>query len=489
MAEDNLEPLVTQCPNCDTRFRVTEAQLQIAAGRVRCGACLSVFDGTQHLSVDGESLAAEDTPDVDALLEELDEVRSREPEVAPAMPVIDEDELIPVSAADLAEADDAEQALPEELLALEAELMQELRGDGPIENAQTTLDDELAEPLEEPFEIEVPEAVQDELSATDAAAEAVDEAPPDADLEPQPETEEEQQAPPQRVQAETADVVEPAQPDSDVTNPQADQAADAAADEPSEWLDEVAQDVWAEDEDEQGKVAETAAQAAQHGPDQAALGPAAAAAGTQAPARDLGEVIELQALPGTPMEDDPPGTDSASPALEADGSPPLFDLDEEEAAPRRRSWITLGFALLALFALPAQVLWFQYEAWVMNADYRPIYQTLCNITGCELPPMRDVSKIVSKRSFIRTHPDRADARIVDVLMVNNADFAQPYPLIELMATSLRGQLVAGRRFRPEEYLQGEAKASDLLPPRTPVHVSLEIADPAQEALNFEVTFR
>ena len=56
MSEDNLEPLITQCPNCETRFRVTEAQLQVAHGRVRCGACLSVFDGTAHLSLDGEEL-------------------------------------------------------------------------------------------------------------------------------------------------------------------------------------------------------------------------------------------------------------------------------------------------------------------------------------------------------------------------------------------------------------------------------------------------
>ena len=69
MSEDNLEPLVTQCPNCDTRFRVSESQLQIAAGRVRCGACLAVFEGTAHLLLDGEEMVSDKAPaDVDALL-------------------------------------------------------------------------------------------------------------------------------------------------------------------------------------------------------------------------------------------------------------------------------------------------------------------------------------------------------------------------------------------------------------------------------------
>jgi len=34
---------VSQCPNCDTSFKVTDAQLAVAAGAVRCGACLQVF--------------------------------------------------------------------------------------------------------------------------------------------------------------------------------------------------------------------------------------------------------------------------------------------------------------------------------------------------------------------------------------------------------------------------------------------------------------
>ncbi len=74
MAEDALEPLITQCPTCRTRFRVTESQLDVAAGRVRCGACLSVFTGIEHLvAAPGSQLRTGETPSeaIDALLEEL----------------------------------------------------------------------------------------------------------------------------------------------------------------------------------------------------------------------------------------------------------------------------------------------------------------------------------------------------------------------------------------------------------------------------------
>lgn len=36
--------LVTQCPHCQTRFRLSQDHLRAAAGNVRCGACLKVFN-------------------------------------------------------------------------------------------------------------------------------------------------------------------------------------------------------------------------------------------------------------------------------------------------------------------------------------------------------------------------------------------------------------------------------------------------------------
>ncbi|MDK9556458.1 DUF3426 domain-containing protein [Marinobacter sp. M216] len=40
--------LQTQCPKCETRFRVTDEQLGIAKGKVRCGNCMAVFNAIDH---------------------------------------------------------------------------------------------------------------------------------------------------------------------------------------------------------------------------------------------------------------------------------------------------------------------------------------------------------------------------------------------------------------------------------------------------------
>ncbi|WP_339431845.1 MULTISPECIES: DUF3426 domain-containing protein [unclassified Pseudomonas] len=43
------DSFVTQCPHCQTSFRVSHAQLSVARGVVRCGACLQVFNAAKQL--------------------------------------------------------------------------------------------------------------------------------------------------------------------------------------------------------------------------------------------------------------------------------------------------------------------------------------------------------------------------------------------------------------------------------------------------------
>jgi predicted Zn finger-like uncharacterized protein len=46
--------MFTQCPDCETYFRVSESDLEVAAGRVRCSQCDQVFDARAHLHSDDE---------------------------------------------------------------------------------------------------------------------------------------------------------------------------------------------------------------------------------------------------------------------------------------------------------------------------------------------------------------------------------------------------------------------------------------------------
>ena len=202
---------------------------------------------------------------------------------------------------------------------------------------------------------------------------------------------------------------------------------------------------------------------------------------------DLTGAPESVSAPATSSA--PRKRDSGAARLGAEKLPPTdFELatDPEEKS-QGRSVVTWFLILLAFLAIPAQVLWFQFEVWSKDETFRPIYAQICSAIGCELPVRRDVSLIVARNSVLRDHPEVGRALIYDALLVNRAAFAQPYPLVELTLTS-GSELVASRRFKPSEYLDGDVKEGDLMQPRTPVHVSLEIRNPGPERLNFRVRF-
>lgn len=51
--------MLTQCPSCQTTFRVTSEILRVAQGQVRCGRCQTQFDALERLIEEGEPGATE----------------------------------------------------------------------------------------------------------------------------------------------------------------------------------------------------------------------------------------------------------------------------------------------------------------------------------------------------------------------------------------------------------------------------------------------
>ncbi|WPP00489.1 DUF3426 domain-containing protein [Pseudomonas sp. HR96] len=58
------DSFVTQCPHCQTSFRVSHNQLSVARGAVRCGSCLQVFNAARQLL---EQSAARQNPPLAAM--------------------------------------------------------------------------------------------------------------------------------------------------------------------------------------------------------------------------------------------------------------------------------------------------------------------------------------------------------------------------------------------------------------------------------------
>lgn len=388
MIQDDLEPLITRCPNCGTRFRVTESQLAVAAGRVRCGACLTVFEGTEHLLFGEEMVSREENAGaaLDELLDELAESGAGLPGEG---------------------SEDAARRAAESAAGSELDVAPQIYGG---------------------FE-------EDEAPGADVPGPDVPEPGEAVDRENAGETESEHA------------VVD-----------------DVMSTEPAEDWD------WALDGAEEWRGDSAPEDLEQTGDDDVRTG--------EEPVVALAEV-EASAADALPWDE------AAADRDQAEGLRPA----EISFAPEPRRWWVGVVAGLFGLALILQVFYFQLPSWSRDPGLRPIYETACAWLGCELPVMRDISRMSARNLVVRSHPDLDNALIVDAVIVNGADYAQPYPDLELRFTAVGGLLVAGRRFRPDEYLNGEDVDVTNMPPNTPVQVSLEIEDPGPDAVNYVLKFR
>jgi predicted Zn finger-like uncharacterized protein len=147
-------------------------------------------------------------------------------------------------------------------------------------------------------------------------------------------------------------------------------------------------------------------------------------------------------------------------------------------------------ALCAVFSLVllGQYMVANFDDLSRDASWRGVYEVACGAIGCEIPGESNVSLIQGAHLVVRSHPRAQNALVVDAIVYNRASFAQPFPDLELSFSDRSGKLLAGRVFKPEEYLKGELAGSEAMPPDTPVHLSLEIVDPSTEAVNYELRF-
>jgi predicted Zn finger-like uncharacterized protein len=158
--------VLTQCPNCDTTFRVTSEILRVAQGQVCCGRCETQFDALERLLEDDEQ-APED-------LESADELDSDPADLQLSEPELDTDD--PAELADTISQE--ESAVAEEWVEFE---------ETEPENVATVSEDvDLVEQFEEETEEEIEAAVEEEPEEEEQYE--------DAELETEEEYEEESSA-------------------------------------------------------------------------------------------------------------------------------------------------------------------------------------------------------------------------------------------------------------------------------------------------------
>ena len=149
--------------------------------------------------------------------------------------------------------------------------------------------------------------------------------------------------------------------------------------------------------------------------------------------------------------------------------------------------------LLFTATLIIEYVWFNRDQLNKIPELQATINTLCQQVKCKNLSIRDPASIELITRNVYSHPNEKSALMVNVTMKNNAAIAQPYPVMQIDFSDIRGDTVAARRFWPKEYLTTEYQQNNseqpyLLQPNTSASISLEIQDPGKQAMTYEFNF-
>ena len=160
---------------------------------------------------------------------------------------------------------------------------------------------------------------------------------------------------------------------------------------------------------------------------------------------------------------------------------------------KRRRWgATIGLFLLACIfgaGIAGQHVWRNQVAFSQDPYLRPALIWVCEQLDCSIEPYINLPAIVSSNLSVRSHPERADAIMVNVQMRNTAPFEQAFPIMVLSFNTASDDLIALREFHPNEYLNPGLRDINLMPVMNPVQIDLALIDPGPDAVNYTLAFR
>ena len=508
---EELEPLVTRCPECSTRFRVTETQLQVAGGRVRCGSCLTVFFGTDHLQWDLEqpAVATDPAETLDQLLREIDVFEATESGVVtadsgagftadplqPPVRLADDEtpdgrepdgstvaaESTPDAAFDPGSSGariDPDAAAPATTTLATFENPED--ADFTVE-ALPTHDEAGLEDVRVDAPADSDRATQGDTFALDGAATGLP-AEPDASADDGFEV---------PAAAPETPVPEPAQPELSLTpaSVHGSSLSEPSLPEPSPFEPLGAEPplpatppedrfvrLW-DDLPTGVDVLPEAPDTPAPQPDPAEVLPLAAA-GDAPPGRAAAEDPAAQPMPAAGLPDSRPVVLSPADLL----------LEPPPPGTRRRYWRALA-ATAGLLLVGAQVVWYFLPGWAADPAMRWLPERLCAVAGCRLEPLRALDQLLLTDVILRGDPERPEQRLVNLLIVNTASFDQAFPDVEIAFSAPTGDVVAWKRFAPADYLAGELLGQTTIPAKTPVRIELQVQDPGTQSYGYEISLK
>lgn len=182
-----------------------------------------------------------------------------------------------------------------------------------------------------------------------------------------------------------------------------------------------------------------------------------------------------------------------------DSESQAFEISEEEAAllrgggfgardeaRGRRAWAIAAvvMAVVTVFNL----LFVSGEALLAQPAIRSALQDIGAIEAAPEPVYRKLDLLHLASSDMHSHPTLDETLVLNATIVNRADRDQPFPALQVTLFDAHNQALASRIFKPEEYLPAGSDPKAAMPPGAYLPVIMELIDPGEHAVGFEMKF-
>lgn len=151
-----------------------------------------------------------------------------------------------------------------------------------------------------------------------------------------------------------------------------------------------------------------------------------------------------------------------------------------------RKFVMIAIVCLSLLLL-LQLLYTQ-KSWLadqpLTAD---VTRAFCDVVGCDVGQRRDLTQLGMLNRNVYSHPNEGDVLMITATIENRAEFAQPYPLLEISFLDGKNDVLALRRFTPDEYLP-DTSPQALMESNKTVDIRVKIVDPGKDAVRFQFRF-
>jgi len=153
-----------------------------------------------------------------------------------------------------------------------------------------------------------------------------------------------------------------------------------------------------------------------------------------------------------------------------------------------RHWPWMVACLALTLSLAAQLAWAKRDELIRQPAVGHWLRGACAMLGCELPLVAAPRLLRVLASNVQAHPSVAGALMISASVRNDAAFAQPWPVLTVTLSDAQGQRIAMRRLQPAEYLDDATIQRHGLAPGGSAVLLLEVEDPGDKAVAFELGF-